>query len=86
MWPRTRAGARPLAVHAGWRTDLDTAIQTICLASAGHRTPEPLRHARTLARTARARHSSQAEQPATDLPGRGGDSATNLFRARTYRR
>jgi hypothetical protein len=31
---RTRAGARPLVVHAGWRTDLDTAI-SVALASTG---------------------------------------------------
>ena len=52
MWLRTRAGARPLAIHAAWRTDLDTAVQTILAATYG-----PLRQARTLARTARARHS-----------------------------
>jgi deoxyribonuclease V len=31
---RTRAGARPLVVHPGWRTDLDTAI-SVALASTG---------------------------------------------------
>jgi deoxyribonuclease V len=51
---RTRAGARPLVVHPGWRTDLDTAI-SVALASTGRvRTPEPLRRARRLARQARA--------------------------------
>jgi deoxyribonuclease V len=51
---RTRAGARPLVVHPGWRTDLDTAI-SVALASTRHvRTPEPLRRARRLARQARA--------------------------------
>jgi deoxyribonuclease V len=51
---RTRAGANPVAVHIGWRTDIAVAsalIHTIC---GGHRTPEPLREARRLARTARA--------------------------------
>jgi deoxyribonuclease V len=53
-WVRTRRGARPLAVHAGWRTDVDVAVEVVMLASAGHRTPEPFRHARRLARVARA--------------------------------
>jgi deoxyribonuclease V len=52
-WVRTRAGHRPLAVHAGWRTDAHTAAQVV-LAAARVRTPEPLRQARRLARTARA--------------------------------
>lgn len=54
-WLRTRAGARPLAVHAAWRTDVETAVTVVSAATRGHRTPEPLRRARTLARTARAR-------------------------------
>jgi deoxyribonuclease V len=54
MWLRTRVGARPLAVHGAWRTSLDTAVDIVGQASGGHRTPEPLRHARRLARTARA--------------------------------
>jgi deoxyribonuclease V len=54
-WLRTRAGARPVAVHAGWQTDVGTAIDVVLRASAGHRTPEVVRRARRLARTARAR-------------------------------
>ena len=53
FWVRTRVGRRPLAVHAGWRTDAPTAAR-IVLAAARVRTPEPLRQARRLARTARA--------------------------------
>ena len=53
-WVRTRAGARPLAVHAGWRTTLDVAVEVVLSCAAVHRTPEPFRHARTLARVARA--------------------------------
>ena len=53
-WLRTRAGARPVAVHAAWRTDVDSAVAVALAASRGHRTPEPLRHARRLARLARA--------------------------------
>jgi deoxyribonuclease V len=53
-WLRTRAGARPLVVHPAWRTTLEDAIDIVLMASHGHRTPEPLRHARHLARIARA--------------------------------
>ena len=53
-WLRTRRGARPVAVHPGWRTTLDVAIDVTLHASLGHRTPEVLRHARHLARNARA--------------------------------
>jgi deoxyribonuclease V len=54
VWLRTRRGARPLAVHAGWRTGADEAAEVVLAATRGHRTPEPLRRARHLARTARA--------------------------------
>jgi deoxyribonuclease V len=53
-WVRTRPGARPVAVHPGWRTTLDVAIEVVLACSFGHRTPEPFRHARRLARLARA--------------------------------
>jgi deoxyribonuclease V len=53
-WLRTRAGVRPLAVHGAWRTDVDLAVQIVLAATSAHRTPEPFRHARRLARTARA--------------------------------
>lgn len=54
VWLRTRTGARPLAVHPGWRTSLEAAIDVVLIASLGHRTPEPLRYARHRARIARA--------------------------------
>jgi deoxyribonuclease V len=53
-WLRTRVGTRPLAIHAAWRTDADTAVGIVLASLSGHRTPEPLRHARMLARDARA--------------------------------
>jgi deoxyribonuclease V len=53
-WLRTRAGTRPLAVHAGWRTDPDSAIELVLAGCAGRRTPEPIRLARRAARVARA--------------------------------
>lgn len=51
----TRRGARPVFAHAGWRTDVDTAVEVVRLASGRARTPEPLRQARFLARAQRAR-------------------------------
>ena len=53
-WVRTRAGTRPLAVHAAWRVDVATAIDVVLAATVTWRTPEPLRRARTAAREARA--------------------------------
>jgi deoxyribonuclease V len=54
-WVRTRAGARPVAVHASWQTDAQAAVQVVLAATRRARTPGPLRRARTLARTRRAR-------------------------------
>jgi deoxyribonuclease V len=54
-WVRTRAGAKPVAVHAAWQTDAQEAVQVVLAATRRARTPEPLRRARTLARTRRAR-------------------------------
>jgi deoxyribonuclease V len=51
---RTRAGARPVVVHSGWRTDLDTAVAVALASTRRARTPEPLRRARRAAREARA--------------------------------
>jgi deoxyribonuclease V len=56
-WLRTKAGARPLAVHAAWRTDPDTAADVV-LSGSRARTPEPLRRARRRAREARAMDDS----------------------------
>ena len=53
-WVRRRAGARPVAAHAAWRTDVDTAVAVVLGTAGSHRTPEPLRRARRLARLARA--------------------------------
>jgi deoxyribonuclease V len=56
-WLRTKAGTRPLAVHAAWRTDPDTAADVV-LSASRVRTPEPLRRARRRAREARATDNS----------------------------
>ncbi len=54
-WLCTRTGTRPLAVHAAWRTAPDPAREIVLrAATAGGRTPEPIRLARRAARTARA--------------------------------
>lgn len=53
-WLRTRPGTRPLAIHAAWRTDPETAVEIVLRATAGRRTPEPMRRARRAAREARA--------------------------------
>jgi deoxyribonuclease V len=65
-WVRTRSGARPLAVHPGWRTSLGTAIEVVLASLHGHRTPEPLRHARHLARVARGANGKQRASGAPD--------------------
>jgi deoxyribonuclease V len=52
-WLRTRPAVRPLAVHPGWRVDLPTAVSIVTHATGQRRTPEPLRRARHLARSAR---------------------------------
>lgn len=50
-----RVGARPVVVHAAWRTDVAAAVAVVLAVSGRARTPEPLRLARFLARSARAR-------------------------------
>jgi len=52
---RTRRGARPVMVHAAWRTDAEVARIVVLAATGAARTPEPLRRARFLARAQRAR-------------------------------
>ena len=51
---RSRAGVNPVFVHAGWRTDPDTALEVVRRLLGRWRTPEPLRLARRDARVARA--------------------------------
>jgi deoxyribonuclease V len=53
-WVRTQRSVRPMAVHAGWRVDTDTAVEVVLASTGKARTPEPLRRARTIARKARA--------------------------------
>jgi deoxyribonuclease V len=44
-------------VHAAWRTDPETAVAVVRASLCSARTPEPLRAARTAARSARASRS-----------------------------
>ena len=53
-WLRVAPRRRPLAVHAAWRTDVETAIAVVLAATGRVRTPEPLRRARRAARRARS--------------------------------
>ncbi len=53
-WMRTRPRVRPLVVHPGWRVDLASALDVVASTTGQCRTPEPLRRARCLARSARS--------------------------------
>jgi hypothetical protein len=67
-WVRTKRGVRPLAVHAGWRTDPETSVSIVLAVTSKSRTPEPLRQARRVAREARA-GKLPAMGPAIDVTG-----------------
>jgi deoxyribonuclease V len=54
-WLRTKRGARPLAIHAAWRTGPEDAVAIVRALIGPWRTPEPLRQARHAAREARAK-------------------------------
>jgi deoxyribonuclease V len=53
-WLRIMPRANPIAVHAAWRTDAETAVAVVLGIARKVRTPEPLRAARKAARIARA--------------------------------
>lgn len=54
-WLCTKTNARPVVVHAAWRTDPDSARELVLSCTYGNaRTPEPLRRARQVARRLRA--------------------------------
>ena len=55
---RTKSRCRPLAIHAAWRTDSETAVEVVLACTRDARTPEPLRRAREAARIARAAPAS----------------------------
>jgi deoxyribonuclease V len=71
-WLRRRANARPVAVHTAWRTSTKVAIEVVRQAAGTHRTPEPLRRARQLARLARAGQIRSPAAPRSARPPAGG--------------
>jgi deoxyribonuclease V len=60
-WLRIMPRARPIAVHAAWRTDPETAVEVVMAIARKVRTPEPLREARRAARIARAASTLNGE-------------------------
>lgn len=60
---RLAPDVQPIVVHAGHRTDPVTAADVVWSCFGGARTPEPLRLARQLARTARSRAEAQWRKP-----------------------
>jgi deoxyribonuclease V len=66
LWIRTRAGVRPIAAHAAWRTDPQTASALVLATARRARTPEPLRTARRVARTARDLDVGKGERRAIE--------------------
>lgn len=62
-WVCTKQGARPLAVHAAWRTGPEAAVEVVLGVTGAARTPEPLRRARTAARRARSSTAAPAATP-----------------------
>lgn len=74
FWLRTGEAARPLAIHAGWRTDPETAVAVVRLAVRGSaRTPTPLQQARRIARQARAVAEGRWRWPKGEPPRPEGD-------------
>jgi deoxyribonuclease V len=67
-WVRTRPGRHPVAVHAAWRTDADTAAAVVTACVGRFRTPEPLRRARRAARLARAEAGPDLSPPPPEAP------------------
>lgn len=55
-WLRTARRARPVAVHAAFRTEPDTALAVVRALSGPARTPDPIRCAREAARTLREQY------------------------------
>jgi deoxyribonuclease V len=65
-WVVTRSGARPVAVHAAWKTTPEVALEVVLRSVHRARTPEPIRRARRAARLARA--AARAEGTSDSSP------------------
>jgi deoxyribonuclease V len=72
-WLCTRSGRRPVAVHAAWRTDPETAVAVVLGCAQGPRTPQPLRAARRAARQARWRDTRSGRAPPRGRQDAGAD-------------
>ncbi len=60
---RTRAGAKPVIAHAGWRTSPEVAAEVVLGGCSLARWPEAIRAARRTARELRARIAAAAARP-----------------------
>jgi deoxyribonuclease V len=67
---RPRPGVRPLCLHPAWRTDLDAAVLVVGAVTGAARTPQPVREARRLARSARAAAKGATPYPPDAPPCR----------------
>jgi deoxyribonuclease V len=68
FWVCTSTGVRPVVAHAGWRTNAETAAQTVLAASTeAARTPVPLQEARRVAREARALADEASGETAAEM-------------------
>lgn len=77
-WVGTSPGTRPVLAHAGWCTDVDTAVAVVLRTThpgarslpggTAGRTPEPLRQARQVARLARAAADAASPDPTASDP------------------
>jgi deoxyribonuclease V len=56
---RVQPGVRPLCVSAGWCTSPEIAVEIVVRTARRHRTPQPLREARRVARQARSRSTER---------------------------
>jgi deoxyribonuclease V len=68
MLVRTAEGARPVVVHAAWRTSAQTALSVVLEVTRRARTPEPIRQARRLVKMARALDERRLLRPREDPP------------------
>lgn len=62
---QTRRQAKPVVVHAGWRTSAEVAREVVVAVTGRSRTPEPIRKARQLAREARTKSGTSVPSAGT---------------------
>jgi len=81
-WLRTRLGTRPLAVHPGWRTDLELAVKLAPRSAAGERPNRSASRAARPDRLALAGVLSSSGGTATRTARTQGFTRTGLYRRR----